>query len=502
MPTEPYFKFRYTHVKHPLVDENTFLSQPRDTKVLPTYEGVKDALPKPRWKGHESAIACYWRAWELAFKNVMTPSEESGFIANFIDTAFNECIFMWDSCFILHFGRYGDRTFTFQRTLDNFYAKQEADGYIPREINRELGRPVFERLDPSSTGPNMMPWCEWEYYRNFGDKERLARVFPVLLAYTQWFRKYLTWQDGTYISCGWGCGMDNLPRVPKGCHEWYDHGHMSWIDTTLQAIFADSILVDMAKELGKESMITEEEEEIERLSRFVNKHMWNDNIGMYVDRFRDGTLSDVKTMASFWELMTDCANEERLARTIAHLENEDEFNRPHRVPALSADHPEYDPEGGYWKGGIWAPTTYMVLCGLTRQGYDTLAHEIAMNHHTNVVKAYEKTNTLFENYAPEYEGAGQHRTDFVGWTGISPITVLFEYVFGIRPNVPEKHILWDVRLTDEHGVKDYPFGTDATLTLSCDARSATTDEPNVTITSNKPVRVNVRWDGGEKTVTA
>lgn len=41
-----------------------------------------------------------------------------------VDSAFNDCLFMWDSAFILMFARYGRRAHDFQRTLDNFYAKQ------------------------------------------------------------------------------------------------------------------------------------------------------------------------------------------------------------------------------------------------------------------------------------------------------------------------------------------------------------------------------------------
>lgn len=41
---------------------------------------------------------------------------------------------MWDSCFILLFARYGCRAFNFQRTLDNLYAKQHADGFICRYV--------------------------------------------------------------------------------------------------------------------------------------------------------------------------------------------------------------------------------------------------------------------------------------------------------------------------------------------------------------------------------
>jgi hypothetical protein len=97
-------------------------------------------------------------------------------VSNFIDTAFNNCLFMWDSAFILLFaryrthththtartarteyafvlmnavaspaGRYGSRAFDFQRTLDNFYAKQHPDGYTytaPALHSRPLGHPT------------------------------------------------------------------------------------------------------------------------------------------------------------------------------------------------------------------------------------------------------------------------------------------------------------------------------------------------------------------------
>jgi hypothetical protein len=53
----------------------------------------------------------------------------------------------------------------------------------------------FHRFDPASTGPNILAWCEWEYWLNFGDRGRLTRVFPVLLAYHRWCKRYRTWYD-------------------------------------------------------------------------------------------------------------------------------------------------------------------------------------------------------------------------------------------------------------------------------------------------------------------
>ena len=41
--------------------------------------------------------------------------------------------------------------------------------------------------------------------------------------------------------------------------------------------------------------------------------------------------------------------------------------------------PKYDPDG-YWRGPIWAPTTYLLVDGLRRGGYTELAREIAYRY--------------------------------------------------------------------------------------------------------------------------
>ena len=156
-------KFTYfdNNISNPFFEENLFVNQKYSGGHLPDFKKAKSKLPSPLWEGHEKIISCYWKAWELAFGNLHKPTKENGFITEYIDTAFNGCIFMWDSSFILMFGFYGRRIFDFQKTLDNFYAKQHPDGFICREIDREDGEDQFHRYDPASTGPNLFPWIEW-----------------------------------------------------------------------------------------------------------------------------------------------------------------------------------------------------------------------------------------------------------------------------------------------------------------------------------------------------
>lgn len=73
---------------------------------------------------------------------------------------------------------------------------------------------------------------------------------------------------------------------------------------------------------------------------------------------------------------------------------------------------------------------------------------------------------------------------------------MFEYVFGIKPEADKNKILWDINLLEKHGVEQYPFGADGELTLICEARKDVGEKPQITVTSNVPVELEVVW--GEK----
>jgi hypothetical protein len=497
-----------THLREPLVEENVFLKMPPEDAGLPSFDDAWSLLPRPFWEGHDDATACYRGAWELAFANLRRPEPESGFVSSFIDTAFNDCLFMWDSAFILLFARYGRRAFDFQRTLDNLYASQHPDGFICREINTFDGSDSFERFDAASTGPNVMPWTEWEHYNDTADRERLARVFPVLVAYHRWLRRHRTWRDGTYWTSGLGSGMDNQPRFPQrpmGDAGWPErltyHGHAVWIDTCLQQILSADLLLLMAEALSRQGEIADLHEERDRLSATVNERLWNGKSAFYHDELADGKLSGVKTIGAFWAMLAGVVPRERVAPFVGHLADPNSFGRPHRVPSLPADHPEYDPDGGYWLGGVWPPTNYMILRGLDRAGCNDLAHEISREDLDHVAKVYEDTGTLWENYAPERSVQGNRaKSDFVGWSGLAPIAGLFEYVMGLRADAPSGRLHWDVRLLENHGIDNYPFGKNGVLDLSCAARSSATEEPEIQVRSTVPLKLVVRWDGREKMV--
>jgi hypothetical protein len=298
---------------------------------------------------------------------------------------------------------------------------------------------------------------------------------------------------------------------------------MTWVDATFQAVLSAKMLLQMAEVLGIKEDLGELGEEVERLCAYANQNLWNEKNNFYCDRLASGELPPVKHIGAYWALLADCVPEGRMSLFIEHLENQDEFNRTHRIPALSADDPCFSGTGDYWSGGVWAPTNYMVLKGLDATGYKDLAHQIALNHNDRVVRVFESDDTpwrgveqfrqffqltdlryddhhtLWENYAPDCIAPGSHsKPGYVGWTGIPPIALLFEDIFGLAPDAPADRLTWHVRLLEEHGMRRYPFGQDGIVDLKCLARRTPLERPQIEIQSNVPFKLEIVWDGGRE----
>lgn len=498
----PLYKLPYkdTYVREPLVAENEFRTAKVEKTKIGTFAEAKKVLPQPHWEGHDKEIEMYWKAWEIGLKNVSQPLDDSGFVTSYISPAYNGNIFMWDCAFITMFTRYGERFFPFQKTLDNFYAKQHPDGFICREIRAD-GSDCFGRYDPTSTGPNIIPWSEWLYYTQYGDDNRLNRIFPVLSAYYKWLKLNRTWQNGMYWSSGWGTGMDNMPRVPEGYNTIYSNGHMVWLDACLQQIMVADILLKMGFYLERWQEIEEFEDDIKHMTRYINDHMWSEEDGFLYDEFQDGSLSTTQGIYAYWALKTDVLPKDRLDRLVSHLADTTKFFRHHAPASLSAQHPKYKANGRYWVGGVWPGATYMVINGLVEKGYNDLAWQIEQNHYRNVFEVYKKTGTFWEYYAPEMSEPGfMARKDFVGWSGLTPIAELIEYMFGIRSNVQEGKMTIEANLLDAYGIDQYPFGTDGTVSIKVAKRTSQAEKPKVTIKSNVDFELTLRWNNGQEEI--
>lgn len=477
----------YPRPPEPLAERNPFRTWAYENRPILPFADARLRLPVPILPEHPDWVEMYWRAWEIGWGNLRRPRAGSGFVSNFMDSAFNDNVFMWDTAFITQFGVYGRRAFDFIGSLNNFYAKQHDDGFICREINMEQGYDFFHPFDPDGTGPNILAWAEWRYYRISGDDSRLQHVFWPLIAYHRWMRANRTWQSGLYWATGLSSGMDNQTRVPdSGRH----HRHWTWVDANMQAVLNCSVLEKMAALLDQQELTQELEEERRVLTRMINEQLWNEKAKFYQDIDRNGRFSQVKSIGAYWALLeSGLVPDDRLDDFVQHLRDRQTFKTSHRVPSQSADSEGYDAEtGAYWRGGVWPPTNFMVLKGLRSADYNALLHEIAVNHLQNVWEVYRHTDTFWENYAPETAVPGSpSKPNFVGWTGLSPIAILFEDIIGLWTDWPLRRVVWHRYLDSEmhYGVHNYPLGPDGKLDLIG-------DNEKVLVTTNVPFTLTVK----------
>ena len=456
-------------------------------RPLPVFAETRALLPSPRFDDHPGYVDMYWKAWALAFRNFHEPAPGTGFVSAFIDAAFNENIFAWDTCFMTLFCNTAHPLVPGIASLDNFYARQYEDGEICREIVRKTGVDFKAWINPgkpfySMWGFNietppppvaityvgreapkvpsrvtldgldhpLFAWAEMESFRTTGDRTRLRLVYEPLVRFYRALQEYLRQGNGLYMT-DWA-SMDNSPRNP------FLTGGGCAIDTSCEMVLVAREMAAMAGLLGKPDEARSLESEAEALAARINALMWDPEKKFYYDLTVDGKRAPIKTVAGFWALLAGVAQGERAAALAAELDNPKTFGRLHPVPTCAADQPLYNPKGEYWRGSAWAPTTTMVIRGLERSGRSGQARSIAARDLDLTYQVFQKTGTVWENYAPDaVEPGNQAQKDFVGWSGISPILYLLEYGLGLKPDATRDQLSWDIQATRSLGCEQYRF---------------------------------------------
>lgn len=460
---------------------------PRD---LPTRYGARDVLPQPILGEDDDVDALartglHDKVWTLYFRHLRWPRVGTGFVADYIDEAFNPHLFQWDTAFMMFFGRYAHRAFPAIVSLDNFYARQHADGYICREIDERTGDDFAYKGVENTVNPPLFAWAEWDYYRVTGDAARLARVLVPLVKYHEWIDRNRRRDDGTYWNTPLGSGMDNTPRTGDG-----------WICMTAQQALAARCIRDIARVVGDAETERRFQAAYAAIGRVINDVMWDERDRFYYD-VKAGAPSRVKTPASYWPLVAGVTPADRANAMAAHVRDPEVFWRPHLVPSLAADHPDYDPTGDYWRGAVWAPLQYQLVCGLATNGHEALAAEIARNHLDNLVAVHEETDTVWENYAPESAAPGEPaRGDFVGWSGLGATAMFYEFVLGLRADGVTDTLTWRMREARRHGVRQFCFGR-VKVSVLAHARASADAPPVIDIECDAPFTLVVQHPAGE-----
>jgi hypothetical protein len=474
----------------PWYEVKAFRSDP-----LPVFDQIKSQFPVPVWDGHPEALQAWWYCWETLFRVwIFAPdAPDHDAVANLLgyrNWGPWGSTMVFDSCFILHFSRFGAQAWPFITCLDNCYARQHGNGFICRESDRE-NHEVYATFP---VNPPLFAWSEWEWYKVAGDKERLRRVLMPIVKHYEWWMTYQRRENGLY----WVQGVNEADDSPRNTLMYYSVSASSY--QALAALY----LARMAGEIGRPDLQAFFTAQHEELAKLVNDKLWDEKHQLYNDITKDGRFITelepnvfCKHIHMFWPLLAEIAPPDRRAALVTELAKPSSFNRASGFASLSADSRGYNAANGqYWCGAVWPSAQSMVQEGLKKGPNDGLLQSVAEKYYNATLTAFVKQKTIQENLAPD-QAVGYGAADFVGWGGIGPVANLVEYILGFDLNAPERTITWDIRRLERHGLQNLQFGG-FKVDMVCAARPSEAEPCRITVKSGGAFTLRLR--AGAKTL--
>ena len=468
-----------------------------------TFIYDKSLLPEPIFEGQENWIELYYKAWEIAFKNIDYVGKE-GWKPQLTCMPGAGVIWQWDSCFMTFITNYSNGTLTALNNLDNLYRlRRKEDGYMSMAYSVDTDAETF----PGRINPPLLAWAEWEAYLVSGDSSRFERVIPAIEGLYSFIENNRRRNCGLYwFEDSGSSGMDNSPRGEYLSPDLKGSG-ICHIDLACQQSLSAKCLSNMYGVLGNNEKEELYKKEQIRINELINKFHWSEKAHFYSDFFgRDNAnkkvkLINSKTAATFWTLICGAATGEKAQYMVEHLFNPDEFYTKIPFATLSKDDLNYDKTGGYWLGGVWPPTNYTAARGLAAIGKSSLAREASIRF----LSAMSDVNTdvayggIWEAYAPEdirpstKENGVLVRTDFVGWGGLGPIPMLIENIIGLRFNADKNTIVFDVFPNKKTGLKNMIFNG-GKVSLECTDYKSFKGQSTIKISTEKPFKLCIKMN--------
>ena len=488
----------------------------------------RSQLPRPIFDERPELVDFYREAWRIAHTRIDNiPGIPS---PRYMDEGHrSDWIWIWDTCFMVHFCKYCPVEFPGVESLGNFYGILLSDGKKPLPKvrgNRWSCGPAgvsdpwegrmldFRVAIPDN--PPLFAWTEYRHALQTGDRAHLATVYRDSLQ--RWFETFERFDPASppihgalgrvrakkvgdlgYRWTGGSSGMDNTPRGrqgpkdlgPKAPADCPNNPDLLWVDAYAQQTLAALTLSRIADLLGRLDDAAKWRARYEAKRTKINELYWDEADGFYYDILAsDLSKCKVPTIASYWTLLAEVPDAARRARLIEKLRDERWFGGAIPTPSLARKDADFLPSGGYWRGGVWMPTTYMTVKALDGCGESALARDIARRivfDRCDTWRQFEP-HTIWECYSPTeakpstyVKTAGWVRDNFCGWSALGPISLFIEDVIGVKEADAFARTLtcdFDRAPKGRVGVENYRFG-DVTCSIVATAES-------ISVTSDRP----------------
>jgi putative isomerase len=289
------------------------------------------------------------------------------------------------------------------------------------------------------TKPPLAAWAVWEIYQRTHDKYFLKTIYPKLVLYHQWWYENRDHNknglceygsaDGTRIAALWESGMDNAVRFDQAV--MLKNNENAWslnqesVDLNAYLYAEKDYLSKIAFAIGLNQEASQWKAQRPFLKKLINDTFYNQHKGFYYDKLIDGSWVEVTGPEGWIPLWSGISSHEQAAAVLRIMKKEDKFNTAVPLPTLSADHPDFDPLKGYWRGPVWIDQVYFGLNGLHQYGY----HKEASAFFAQLLQNANGLNgqgAIRENYHP-ITGKGLNAINF-SWSAAHLLLMLKEDV--------------------------------------------------------------------------
>ncbi len=305
-------------------------------------------------------------------------------------------------------------------TFKNFYEVLYNNGKLLAVIPT-ASEPTWTKAIPGEAfhiqvhiadNPPLFTWAEYENALIHGDKAYLKELLYEKRILQKHYEYLESLKEGKLlpnVHCrtyywiaesigykweGGSSGMDNTPRGRTGNKaekERPNNPNMLWIDAVCQQALSAKNIAEMFHILGDATQRKIWKEKYNEKKNIVNTYYWNEEDKFYYDiDCVSHQHYKVPTIASYWALTAGIAGEEQARQMLDHLQTESLFGGKVPFVSLARNDPDFVSQGQYWRGGVWLPTAYATLKGLTSYGYHKEAQELANKLLSHMWKTYQE----------------------------------------------------------------------------------------------------------------
>ena len=280
--------------------------------------------------------------------------------------------------------------------------------------------------------PGLREWSDW-WVADKGGRPRREGVTPGLLAWGSDSALVPTrgqlpeWEVGAsgHQRAAWESGQDDLPLWEEA--EWDSEREtlaMSAVDLCSYRALDLECLSRIARIVGDPAAADELEAERGRLVAIMNRVLWSETAGLYLDELPEGRSPRVAA-SNFLPLIAGVPSARQAQRMVGVLRDPARFRGEWVLPTIARDDPAFDDQQ-YWRGSIWPPMNYLVLQGLRRYGFDELASELAWRGALMFLADRRRTGFCRENFDARSGRGRGHR--FQSWGPLFALGAIEEFV--------------------------------------------------------------------------